>query len=32
MNRKAMPAGQRVNFEVANEAKGPKATNVTIAK
>lgn len=24
--------GQRVNFEVSNEAKGPKATNVTIAR
>ena len=28
----SLKPGQRVNFEVANEAKGPKATNVTIAK
>src|SRR5262245_36613633 len=28
----SLKPGQRVNFEVANEAKGPKATNVTVSK
>jgi cold shock protein len=28
----SLKPGQRVNFEVANEAKGPKATKVTVAK
>ena len=27
----SLKPGQRVNFDVANEAKGPKATNVRVA-
>lgn len=28
---KSLSTGQRVNFEVTQEAKGPKASNVTVA-
>ena len=28
----SLKPGQRVTFDVANEAKGPKATNVSVAK